>query len=107
MTSTERIEQLQNEVEKGRIRYLDELLRECEKYGLEPHEDILSPIEWNCCDRCGFLCPSDYLLWLDSLEWDESNPNDTMLQEGMILEKEDYCAICDSCVAELIKKGKK
>lgn len=107
MTRQEKIEQLQDWVEKNIIKTADDLRLEisCAEYkGDEPIEwfdDILAGIEWNCCDRCGALYPSEMLYWFD---YDDS-PSEELIA-GAVNEQADYCAICDECVAKLIKKGK-
>lgn len=107
MTHAEQIEHLQDEVYRGHINNIDQLLVECEKHKLEAYEDVLLPMEWNCCDRCGQLAPSDEFLWLDFFSWDDDNPKDVAMQAALEKEQEDYCAICDGCATELIKKGEK
>lgn len=101
MTRQEKIEELQDKVSKNYITNIDELM----KY--EPEIDVinevLSPMEWNICDKCGLLEPSEELCWVDYLdpEYDQD------LIDNIMAEDEDYCAICYGCVEKLKKKGEK
>lgn len=106
MTRQERIELLQSWVEKNIVKTADDLKLEisCAEYeGDEPIEwfdDILAPLEWNCCDRCGALYPSEELYWLDYCE-----PSEYLIA-GAVKEKVDYCAVCEDCAKELTTLGK-
>ena len=57
MNRQEKIEQLQDWVEHGHILTADDLKLEisCAEYGgdepIEWIDDILAPLEWNCCDK--------------------------------------------------------
>ena len=93
-------EDLQDKVQHNRIANIKDLERECAKYGLDPYDDILSEIEFNSCERCGDLYPSEQLIWLDYAE-----PSADLLK-GVAKEKVDYCAICDDCAKQLIELGK-
>lgn len=71
-------------------------------------EDVLSPMEWNCCDRCGALGDSETgFFWIDGVEdWDDEDPNDRAILKALADEGKDYCAICFECLNELKEKGK-
>lgn len=97
-------EELQSRVRKQRIVSLKELSDLCEGR-FDPYEDILEPIGYNTCERCGGIDDSTWLYWLDYREWEEDNPKDQALLKGLAKEKADYCAICWECVKELTKKG--
>lgn len=108
MKKQERIELLQDWVEKCHIIDRIELEKECDKYGLDEWDDVLEPMGWNCCDRCGRLGCSDYgdFLWVDNFEWEDDNPDDQATLRGIEKEKVDYCALCWNCVKELKNIGK-
>ena len=109
MTRQEKIEVLQDWVEKGHILTADALKQACEHEkttsgeDIDWFDDILSPLEWNCCDRCGALYPSEMLIW-ESYDWGYECED---LVKGIEKEGVDYVALCDECVAELMKKGAK
>lgn len=108
MTKQDRIEVLRDWVGKRNITNLDNLEKICKTYDLEWYDDILAGMGWNCCDRCGNLGDSEIdFVWLDYLELgdDEDDPKYKALYKGLQRESENYCAICDECVNELIKKG--
>lgn len=97
---------IQDQVEHNRIT-IDELHEECEKHGFDLHEDILAPIGYNTCDRCGDYGDVELdFLWVDSFAWDENNDGDHAVLNGIDIEGGDYCALCWGCVEELRKKGK-
>ena len=105
MTRQEKIEQLQDWVEHGHLLTADALKNACVKLqksyeDIDWFDDILAPLEWNCCDRCGALHPSEELFWLDYCE-----PSEELIA-GAVNEQVDYCAICEECAKELTKKGK-
>lgn len=107
MTKQDKIEVLRDWVWKRNITKRDDLERVCKQYDLDWYDDILSGMEWNCCDRCGNLDDATYgFIWLDWYEWTESK-EDKALQKGLEKEKYNYCALCDECIEELIKKGSK
>lgn len=107
MTRQEKIEELQSRVRHNSIGTFDDLKLEisCAEYeGDEPIDeidDVLSPIEFNICDRCGALYPSEELCWTDYLdpEYDQD------LINAIEAEKEELVAICYECVKEM--KGEK
>lgn len=105
------IEVLQDMVERNRISTLDDLEGEisCADYEGEPieaYEDILSPIDYNTCDRCGNILDSEVgLFWLDGFDWEDDNPTDQAILKALNKEQADYCAICCDCLNELKEKG--
>ncbi|MCM1323215.1 MAG: hypothetical protein NC218_03430 [Acetobacter sp.] len=100
-------DQLAEDVSNGKIVKVDELTQLCQKHNIDAYEDVLGPMGYNSCDRCGLLMDSEQFFWLDGFEWDEENEGDRWLQAGLQKEDEDYCALCDNCLKELIEKGKK
>ena len=100
------IEELQNQVQHNRIT-AEKLGTECELRGIELHEEILAPIGYNTCDRCGEYGDSELdFLCVDSFEWDESDNGDHAVLNGIDIEGIDYCVLCWGCVNELRKKGR-
>lgn len=95
MTRQEKIEDLQDKVSKNYITNIEEL----NKY--EPEIDVinevLSPMEWNICDKCGALYKSDELCWVDYLDPDY----DQDLIDAVEAYDQELCAICYECVKEL------
>lgn len=109
------IDDLQNRIWKGRIQTLDQLKLEisCAEYdGDEPideYEDVLFPMGWNTCDRCGALGDSELdFCWVDSFDWQDDNEDDQAILRaiGEEANQNDYCAICWGCIKELKEKGK-
>lgn len=100
MTRQEKIEDLQDKVSKNYITTIDELME------YEPEIDVinevLSPMEWNICDKCGTLYKSDELCWVDYLdpEYDQD------LIDAIEAEDIELCAICYECVKQLRKENK-
>lgn len=109
MTRQEKIEQLQDWVSKNQIRTLDDLKYEisCAEYqGDEPideWDDVLSPMEWNVCDRCGELWKSEELFWLEYAEDLDISDN---LRRGLEQEDGEYTTLCEDCVKKLVEEGK-
>ena len=105
MTKEKRVEMLQDQISHGRIT-IQEAIKECEEHDIMLYEEVLEPIEYNTCDRCG-----DYgntcqdFLWVDSFPWDEDNEGDKAVIKAMEQEGVDYCALCWDCVNKLKKKG--
>lgn len=95
MTRQERIEELQDKVRKNYITKIDELMEY--EPEIDVFNEVLSPMEWNICDLCGGLYPSDEMCWVDYLdpEYDQD------LIDAIELRGEDICAICYECVKEL------
>lgn len=107
MTREETIENLQDYVKKNYIVDIEQLEREIKAsgYELEPIDDVLSPIEYNVCDRCGGLVPSCYgLNWVDYLNENAEDYEDVL--KGIETEGEDICAFCDTCFNALARLGK-
>lgn len=105
MTRQETIRELQNDIQHNRIDEV-ELDRACEEHKLDLYEDLLDPIGYNTCDRCGDYGDSELdFLWLDGYEWEDGNPKDEALLRGLEKEGQEYCEVCWECVRELIKKG--
>lgn len=107
MTREERIGLLQDQIEHGRITS-KELGEQCEQYEIELHEEVLAPMGWNTCDRCGECGDSELdFLWVDSYDWQEEDKNDMAIIKAMQIEGVDYCALCWDCVNKLKEKGLK
>ena len=106
LTREERIELLQSQVQHQRIT-TKELGVMCEQNNILLHEEVLEPIGFNTCDRCGEYGDSEMdFVWVDCFPWDEDNENDQAIIKAMEQEGVDYCALCWSCVEKLKKKGK-
>lgn len=104
MTREEHIEHLQNLVMLERIVSIDDLRYECKSSGYDINEfdDILSPMGWNSCDRCGRLADSEWnMFWLDGFDWNDDDPAEVRMQKKLEEEGNDYVAICYNCVEEL------
>lgn len=107
MTREEKIELLQDQITHGRITSA-ELGAECEKSDILLYEEVLEPIGWNTCERCGECGDSELdFLWVDYFPWDEDNKEDQAIIKAIEIEGVDYCALCWNCVSELKKKGAK
>ena len=105
MTREEKIELLQDQIEHGRISSA-ELGAECEKWDIELHEEVLEPIGWNTCDRCGECGDSELdFLWWDNYDFWEQSKDDKAIIKAVEIEGVDYCALCWDCVKELKEKG--
>lgn len=114
MTREEKIELLQDRVEHNKISNIDDLKLEisCAEYDgeevIEPIDDILSPMGFNICDRCGKCGDTEQdFLWVDYFPWDEDDEGDKAIIKAMQYEGVDYCALCWNCVKKLKEKGKK
>jgi hypothetical protein len=102
-----RVEDLQDQITHGRTT-ISEVIKECEEYGIELYEEVLEPIGYNTCDRCGDYGDTEQdFLWVDCFPWDEDNEGDRAIIKAMQAEGVDYCALCWNCVSELKEKGKK
>lgn len=107
------IEDLQNRVLHNRIPTLNDLKLEISRaeYEGEPideYEDVLFPIGFNTCDRCGNIQVSDLgLFWLDGFDWEDDNPTDQAILKALAEENQYYGAICYDCLNELKMKGRK
>ena len=107
MTREDKIELLQDQVKHGRISSA-ELGAECEKNEIDLHEEVLEPIGWSTCDRCGECGDSELdFLWVDYFPWDEDDEGDKAIIKAMQSEGVDYCALCWNCVKKLKERGKK
>lgn len=107
MTREEKIELLQDQITHGRITSA-EIGAECEKNEILLHEEVLEPIGWNTCDRCGECGDSELdFLWVDCFPWDEDNEGDRAIIKAIEIEGVDYCALCWDCVSKLKEKGLK
>ena len=107
MTREEKIELLQNQAQHYRISKED-LNKECEDNDIELYDEVLEPIGFNICDRCGDYGWSEQdFLWVDCFPWDEDNKTDQAILKEIEIEGVDYCALCWDCVDELKKKGAK
>lgn len=101
ITKQDIIEDLQFRVRHNRISNLKQLNKRCEEENLDAYEDVLEEMEWNSCERCGELYPSDRLYW-EGYDWGYENEG---LIKGMKEEKKNYCVLCHECVKKLIEKG--
>lgn len=101
------IEDLQNRIYKNRIANIDELEEAIKQTGLDldHYDDVLAPMGYNTCDRCGDLADTEVgLFWLDGFDWEDGNPTDRKILNALNKEQADYSAICYKCLNEL--KGK-
>ena len=106
MNRQEKIEDLQDKVQHYRISK-EELGKECEDNDIHLHDEVLEPIGFNTCDRCGEYGWSEQdFLWVDYFPWDEDNEDDKAVIKAMQVEGIDYCALCWDCVKELREKGR-
>lgn len=114
MTREEKIEELQDRVKHNKISNLDDLKLEisCAEYDgeevIEEIDDVLAPMGWNTCDRCGKCGDSELdFLWWDNYDFWEQSKDDKAIIKAVETEGADYCALCWNCVSELKKKGAK
>ena len=76
MTRQEKIEDLQDKAQHYRISK-EELDKECEENDIYLYDEVLEPIGFNTCDRCGDYGWSEQdFLWVDYFPWDEENKED-------------------------------
>ena len=107
MTRQDKIELLQDQIEHGRISSA-ELGAECEKNDILLYEEVLEPIGWNTCDRCGECGDSELdFLWWDNYDFWEQSKDDKAIIKAVEVEGADYYALCWNCVKELKEKGLK
>lgn len=107
MTKRERIELLRDQVQHSRIN-MDELEEECEAHNIDLFDDVIHPIGYNLCDRCGDYGDSELdFLWVDNFNWEEDNEDDKAIIKALDQEGIDYCALCWECVEKLKEKGRK
>lgn len=113
MTREDKITVLQDWVRKNSLTH-DKNLKDACKLNSEDGEpidwfdDVLAPMGWNCCDRCGALGDSELdFFWFDGFDWEDDNENDQRILRAVEQEGTDYCAVCWDCIEELKKKGAK
>lgn len=100
MDKREYIELLRGQVQHNRIT-IEELERECKEHNIDLFDDVIHPIGYNLCDRCGNYGDSELdLLWVDGLG---NEDEDNTLLNGIAKEGVDYCVLCWDCVKELRK----
>lgn len=105
MTRQGNIELLQDQVQHRRIT-IDELEKQCEDKVIDMFDEVIHPIGYNLCDRCGDYGDSELdFLWVDYYPWEDDNPKDQAILKALELEGIDYCAVCWECVEKLTKKG--
>ncbi len=106
MTRQDKIDELQDKVQHYRISK-EELGKECEDNDIDLHDEVLEPIGFNTCDRCGDYGWSEQdFLWVDSYDWWEEDKDDKAILKAIEIEGVDYCALCWDCINELREKGK-
>lgn len=110
MTKQEYIEQLQDLVETNKITNIKDLQTQFvnEDGSLEPieiYDEVLSPIEFNACDKCGALERTDHLCWVEQFPFEDDNKNDQAILKALREDKEDYSALCWECMNEFKNKG--
>ena len=106
MNRQEKIDELQNKAQHYRISK-EELGKECEDNDIDLHDEVLEPIGFNTCERCGEYGWSEQdFLWVDSYDWWEEDEDDKAILKAIEIEGIDYCALCWDCVNELKEKGK-
>lgn len=99
------IEELQNKIYHNNITNIRELEDICKPLDIDPYEDVLFPMGYNSCDRCGSIQDSEVeLIWLDCIDWDNDNPEDQVILANLGKAETDYCAVCDDCLKELKEK---
>lgn len=104
------IDDIRNRVGKNRFANIDELEKECKRFAfdIEPFDDILSPMGWNCCDRCGELGDSELdLNWLEYgfFDYIDDNPKAQAILRGYEKEEWEYACVCDRCIEQMAAKG--
>lgn len=105
MTRQKKIEELQDKVSKNYITNIDELIEYEPK--IDVFNDVLSPIGFNICDKCGSLEHSEYLCWVDYLEEDYDSDLIRGIEKYDTEHNTELCAICYECVKELRKEKAK
>lgn len=108
MTREDKITVLQDWVSKNSLTH-DKNLKDACKLNSEDgepidwFEDVLAPMGWNCCDRCGALGDAELdFAWVDYMDYED----DKQILDAITKEGGDYCAVCWKCCEELKKKGK-
>lgn len=112
MTRQEVIDELKNKIYKNRILNIDDLKLEisCAEYDgddpIDEYEDVLHPMGYNTCDRCGDIYDSEVgFLWIDGFDWEDGNPEDEAILRALEEEPTDYCAVCYDCLNDLKQIG--
>ncbi len=106
MSKQDKVEVLQDWVSKNYFTDIKNLELACKDDHIDAYEDVLFPMGWNTCDRCGALGDSELdFFWLDGFDWQDGNPTDQAILNGIAKENADYCAVCNTCLTELKKKG--
>ena len=109
MARKDYIENLQDRIQHNRIADIDELKKDIATSvfaDVDPYEDVLHPMGYNTCDRCGDIYDSETgFFWLDGFDWEVGNPKDEALQRALEEEPEEYCAICYNCLHDLEQIG--
>ncbi len=104
-TKQDIVECLQDQVLHNRIT-IDKLEEECKHYDIDLFDEVIHPIGYNLCDRCGDFGDSEQdFLWVDCFNWQDDNPKDQAVIRAMEQEGIDYCALCWDCVNKLAEKG--
>ncbi len=104
-TKQDIVELLQDQVLHNRIT-MDELEKECKQHNIDLFDEVIHPIGYNLCDRCGNFGDSELdFLWVDCFNWQDDNPKDQAVIRAMEQEGIDYCALCWDCVNKLAEKG--
>lgn len=108
MTRQDVIEELRSRVRHNSINNFDDLKLEisCAEYDgdtIDEIDDILSPIGFNICDKCGSLEYSEDLCWVDYLEEDYDSDLIKSIEKYDIEHNTELCAVCYECVKELRK----
>ena len=109
MTKQDKINILQGWVQHSHLTHLKNLELACKDDHIDAYEDVLFPMGWNTCDRCGALGDSELdFCWVDGFDWQDDNEDDQAILRAIGEEenRDNYCAICWECINELKKKGK-
>ena len=101
MTKDEVIDEIRTKCYKQYITTFGELCNVCDLEGVEPFDDVLSPIEWDCCDRCGDLHDSDNFMWVQGFPFEDDNEGDQKLLKALDKVNNEYDTLCWKCVREL------
>lgn len=104
-TKQDIVELLQDQVLHNRIT-MNELEKECKQHNIDLFDEVIHPVGYNLCDRCGNYGDSEQdFLWVDCFNWQEDNPRDQAVIRALEQEGIDYCALCWDCVNKLAEKG--
>ena len=103
MTKQDKIEVLQDWCSKHSLLTDKALQDACEHekktsgLDIEWYDDVLAPMGWNCCDRCGALGDSELdFAWVDYMGEEDADILKAIEKEGV-----DYCALCWDCCKQL------